>query len=51
MYLLAGLYVGQLARVEESMSWYTEAGKVLENLIDNHQLLQNSPSTAESDLR
>jgi hypothetical protein len=51
IYLLAGLYVGQFARVEESMSWYTQAGGVLRSLTNQHKLYKNRPWTAESDLR
>ncbi|EMC95763.1 hypothetical protein BAUCODRAFT_123059 [Baudoinia panamericana UAMH 10762] len=38
MFLLAGLYKGQLARVKESMGWYAMAGRALRSLLDRHQL-------------
>lgn len=38
LFLLAGLYKGQLARVKESMSWYTMAGRVLLQLLHSHGL-------------
>lgn len=34
MFLLAGLYKGQLARVKESMSWITTAGRAVQILLD-----------------
>ena len=38
LFLLAGLYKGQLARVKESMSWYTMAGRILQELLLSHGL-------------
>jgi len=38
LFLLAGLYKGQLARVKESMSWYTMAGRILRQLLHSHGL-------------
>lgn len=38
MFLLAGLYKGQLARVKESMSWITMAGRVVQILLDRYKL-------------
>ncbi|KAH9819796.1 C6 zinc finger protein domain-containing protein, partial [Teratosphaeria destructans] len=38
MFLLAGLYKGQLARVKESMSWITMAGRAISNLLDRYKL-------------
>lgn len=38
IFLLAGLYKGQLARVKESMSWYAMAGRVLRQLLHSHGL-------------
>jgi hypothetical protein len=38
LFLLAGLYKGQLARVKESMSWYAMAGRVLRQLLRSHGL-------------
>lgn len=51
IYLLAGLYVGQLARVKESMGWFTRAGRVLRTLIDRHKLYNDYPWTVDGDLR
>lgn len=38
MFLLAGLYKGQLARVKESMSWITMAGRAIITLLDRYKL-------------
>jgi hypothetical protein len=38
LFLLAGLYKGQLARVKESMSWYAMAGRILRQLLRSHAL-------------
>jgi hypothetical protein len=38
MFLLAGLYKGQLARVKESMSWITIAGRAIQSLLDRYKL-------------
>lgn len=38
LFLLAGLYKGQLARVKESMSWYAMAGRVLRQLLRRYGL-------------
>ncbi|KAM0707290.1 hypothetical protein Q7P35_005528 [Cladosporium inversicolor] len=38
LFLLAGLYKGQLARVKESMSWYAMAGRVLRQLLREQKL-------------
>lgn len=38
LFLLAGLYKGQLARVKESMSWYVMAGRILRQLVRSHGL-------------
>lgn len=51
IYLLAGLYMGELARVRESMSWFTLAGRVLRRLIDRHKLYNDYPWTVDGDLR
>lgn len=42
LFLLAGLYKGQLARVKESMSWYVKAGWVLVQLLRRHGLTDNT---------
>ncbi|KAM3420640.1 hypothetical protein BST61_g3896 [Cercospora zeina] len=42
MFLLAGLYKGQLARVKESMSWITMAGRVILILLDRHKLYNDN---------
>lgn len=36
IFLLAGLYAGQLARVRECVSWFVRAGKVLQKLYDDN---------------
>lgn len=38
LFLLAGLYKGQLARVEESMNWYVMAGRILVQLLRKHKV-------------
>lgn len=38
MFLLAGLYKGQLARVKESMSWISMAGRACMILLDRYKL-------------
>ena len=38
MFLLAGLYKGQLARVKESMSWFVLAGRAIRMLLDRYKL-------------
>lgn len=38
MFLLAGLYKGQLARVKESMSWITMAGRAVLTLLERYKL-------------
>jgi len=38
MFLLAGLYKGQIARVKESMSWYVLAGRAIMILLDRYKL-------------
>jgi hypothetical protein len=51
MFLLAGLYKGQLARVKESMSWITKAGRVVLALLDRYKLYNNNYWTAYGDVR
>jgi hypothetical protein len=51
MFLLAGLYKGQLARVKESMSWYTKAGGVIQRLLDRYKLYNDNYWTAYGDVR
>ena len=41
-FLLAGLYKGQLARVKESMSWITMAGRAVLSLLDRYKLYNPS---------
>lgn len=41
MFLLAGLYKGQLARVGESMSWITRASRVAMTLLERYKLYTN----------
>jgi hypothetical protein len=38
LFLLAGLYKGQLARVKESMTWYAMAGRALVQLLRRHEV-------------
>ncbi|KAM3413937.1 hypothetical protein BST61_g10608 [Cercospora zeina] len=42
MFLLAGLYKGQLARVKESMSWITMAGRAVKILLDRYKLFNDN---------
>ena len=42
MFLLAGLYKGQLARVKESMNWYSMAGRAIMHLLDSYKLYNDS---------
>lgn len=51
MFLLAGLYKGQLARVKESMSWFCMAGRALLMLLDRYKLWSESYWTAYGDIR
>lgn len=51
MFLLAGLYKGQLARVKESMSWITMAGRAILILLDRYKLYNNHYWTAFGDVR
>ncbi|TKA83279.1 hypothetical protein B0A55_00792 [Friedmanniomyces simplex] len=50
MFLLAGLYKGQLARVKESMSWITMAGRAVLSLLDRYKLYNNSYWTGYGDV-
>lgn len=49
IFLLAGLYTGQLARVRECMGWLVRAGKVLQKLIDRNELYDDNPWTGHND--
>jgi hypothetical protein len=51
MFLLAGLYKGQLARVKESMSWIAMAGRVIKTLLDRYKLYNDDYWTAYGDVR
>lgn len=51
MFLLAGLYKEQLARVKESMSWFSKAGTLLWKLIVHHKLCNDNHWTVHGDLR
>lgn len=51
MFLLAGLYKGQLARVKESMSWITMAGRAILILLDRYKLYNDNYWTAYGDVR
>ena len=50
MFLLAGLYKGQLARVKESMSWITMAGRAILILLDRYKLYNDNYWTAFGNL-
>lgn len=50
MFLLAGLYKGQLARVKESMSWFMVAGRACRNLLDRYKLYGESYWTEYGDV-
>jgi hypothetical protein len=41
IFLLAGLFKGQLARVKESMSWFQMAGRAVLGLLDRHKLYRD----------
>ena len=51
MFLLAGLYKGQLARVKESMSWISMAGRAVMNLLDRYKLYNEHYWSAHGDIR
>ena len=51
MFLLAGLYKGQLARVKESMSWIIKAGRACLMLLDRYKLYNENYWTAYGDIR
>lgn len=51
MFLLAGLYKGQLARVKESMSWITMAGRAIMILLDRYKLYNDQYWSAYGDVR
>ena len=51
MFLLAGLYKGQLARVKESMSWISMAGRAVLNLLDRYKLYNDNYWTSHGDIR
>ena len=51
MFLLAGLYKGQLARVKESMSWIIMAGRASMMLLDRYKLYNHNYWTAYGDIR
>lgn len=51
MFLLAGLYKGQLGRVKESMSWITMAGRACQILLDRYKLYNDRYWTAYSDVK
>lgn len=51
MFLLAGLYKGQLARVKESMSWISMAGRAIMMLLDRYKLYNENYWTAYGDTR
>ncbi|KAM0714587.1 hypothetical protein Q7P37_009883 [Cladosporium fusiforme] len=49
IFLLAGLYASQLARVRECMGWLARAGKILRELIDRHKLYNDNPRAVHND--
>jgi hypothetical protein len=49
IFLLAGLYKGQLARPKESMSWYAMAGRILRQLLRDQKLCDRTYWTWVSD--
>ncbi|KAF2858849.1 hypothetical protein K470DRAFT_220355 [Piedraia hortae CBS 480.64] len=51
MFLLAGLYKGQLARLKESMSWYSMAGRALTMLLRRHKLYNEEGWMASGDVK
>ena len=51
MFLLAGLYKGQLARVKESMSWIAKAGGIVQSLLYRYKLYNDNYWTANGDER
>lgn len=51
MFLLAGLYKGQLARVKESMSWIMVAGRAVRILLDRYKLYTDDYWNAYGDVR
>jgi hypothetical protein len=51
MFLLAGLYKGQLARVKESMNWFSMAGRAIQTLLDRYKLYNDNYWTAYGDVR
>lgn len=50
MFLLAGLYKGQLARVNESMAWFTMAGRTVQMLLDRYDLYVGDAWAADGDV-
>jgi len=51
LFLLAGLYKGQLARVKESMSWFTMGGRAIMSLLERYKLLHPEYWTTHNDVR
>lgn len=51
MFLLAGLYKGQLARVKESMSWISMAGRAVMHLLERYKLYNEQYWSAHGDIR
>ena len=51
MFLLAGLYKGQLGRVKESMSWITRAGRAIITLVQRYKLFNDAYWTTHGDIR
>ena len=51
MFLLAGLYKGQLARVKESMSWISRASGAVLHLLDRYKLCNINYWTSHGDIQ
>lgn len=51
IFLLAGRYTGELARVRKCMGWLARLGQILQKLIDRNKLYNDNPWTGHSDPR
>lgn len=50
-FLLAGMYMGQLTYIEDSMHWYAKAGIVTQSLMGRHHLYSDCRSSLGENLR
>ncbi len=50
VFLLEGLYTGQLARVKESISWITVSGRAVLNLLERHKLYNKTHWSSSDDV-